>query len=144
MQVEVAYRKQRCRRLSRVTMLVVMTAWTAGARAQDSQSGTAATPSSAATTNAAKAPDTPAGQSTKTASENKAEVSSHDTGTTFKLRVNLVQVRVVVRDKQGKLVDGLKKEDFLLYDQGKLQAISTFGVETPKTRLERAEMAGET
>jgi VWFA-related protein len=126
-----------------VTMLVVVTAWTAGARAQDSESGTASTPSAAAT-NAARASDTPAGQTTKTASENKAEVSSHDTGTTFKLRVNLVQVRVVVRDKQGKLVDGLKKEDFLLYDQGKLQAISTFGVETPKTRLERAEMAAKT
>jgi VWFA-related protein len=144
MKVELAYGKQWCRRLARVTMLVVVAAWTAGARAQDSASETASTPSSAAATKAAKAADTPAGQTTKTASENKAEVSSHDTGTTFKLRVNLVQVRVVVRDKQGKLVDGLKKEDFLLYDQGKLQAITTFGVETPKTRLERAEMAAKT
>src|SRR5712664_2916780 len=37
------------------------------------------------------------------------EVSSHDTPTTFKVRVNLVLVRVVVRDSQGKIVSNLKK-----------------------------------
>src|SRR5712692_8102537 len=62
------------------------------------------------------------------------EVSSHDTPTTFKVRVNLVLIRVVVRDSHGKLVPNLKKEDFQLYDNRKLQNISSFGVETPETR----------
>jgi VWFA-related protein len=66
------------------------------------------------------------------------EVSSHDTPTTFKVRVNLVLVRVVVRDKQGKVVPNLKKEDFQLYDNRKLQAISSFSVETPETRTASA------
>src|SRR6266576_2113333 len=59
------------------------------------------------------------------------EVSSRDTPTTFKVRVNLVLVRVVVRDQQGKIVSKLKKEDFQLYDNRKLQTISSFSVDTP-------------
>src|SRR6266436_2779822 len=66
------------------------------------------------------------------------EVSSHDTPTTFKVRVNLVLVRVVVRDSQGKIVSNLKKEDFQLYDNRKLQTISSFNVETPETRTASA------
>src|SRR2546421_11284109 len=66
------------------------------------------------------------------------EVSSHDTPTTFKVRVNLVLVRVVVRDSQGKVVSNLKKEDFQLYDNRKLQTISSFSVETPETRTASA------
>src|SRR5216683_616621 len=60
------------------------------------------------------------------------EVSSHDTPTTFKVRVNLVLVRVVVRDQQGKIVSNLKKENFQLYDNRKPQTISSFSVETPE------------
>jgi VWFA-related protein len=60
-----------------------------------------------------------------------AEVSSRDTAPTFKVRVNLVQVRVVVRDAQGNVVTNLKKEDFQLLDNRKPQAISNFSVETP-------------
>ena len=119
-------------------MLLVLAAWAAGAHAQDNVGATSPPKSS----------DTPAAQPAKassdTKSDNKVEVSSHDTGTTFKLRVNLVQVRVVVRDKQGKLVDGLKREDFLLYDNGKLQTVSTFGVETAQTRHAKAEQAAKT
>src|SRR6266851_4176174 len=62
------------------------------------------------------------------------EVSSHDTPATFKVRVNLVLVRVVVRDSKGKVVSNLKKEDFQLYDNRKVQTISSFSVETPDTR----------
>jgi VWFA-related protein len=61
-----------------------------------------------------------------------AEVSSRDTAPTFKVRVNLVLVRVVVRDSQGNTVTNLKKEDFQLQDNRKPQAISTFSVETPE------------
>jgi len=76
--------------------------------------------------------------------QQKTEVSSRDTNTTFKVRVNLVQVKVVVRDQKGELVRDLKREDFQLFDQGKLQAISTFGVETPETRRQRTEAAAKT
>jgi VWFA-related protein len=62
-----------------------------------------------------------------------AEVSSRDTAPTFKVRVNLVLVRVVVRDSQGNAVTNLKKEDFQLQDNRKPQTISTFSVETPES-----------
>ena len=61
------------------------------------------------------------------------EVSSRDTPATFKVRVNNVLVRVVVRDAQGKVVSNLKKEDFQLYDGRKLQTISSFSIETPQS-----------
>ena len=50
----------------------------------------------------------------------------------FQLRVasNLVVVPVVVRDAQGKPVEGLKEEDFKLFDRGKEQTIKQFEVET--------------
>jgi VWFA-related protein len=49
----------------------------------------------------------------------------------FRLKVgsNLVVVRVVVRDAQGKPVEGLRKEDFRLLDQGKEQFIAQFDEE---------------
>ena len=62
-----------------------------------------------------------------------AEVSSRDTAPSFKVRVNLVLVRVVVRDSQGNTVTNLKKEDFQLQDNRKPQTISTFSVETPES-----------
>ena len=62
------------------------------------------------------------------------EVVTRDSNTTFKVRVNLVLVRVVVRDDRGKVIEDLKKEDFLLFDNRKPQTISTFSVETPKSR----------
>jgi len=83
-------------------------------------------------------------QTPKDNAEAKQEVSMQDTGTTFKLRVNLVQVHVIVRDSHDKPVEGLRKEDFQLFDNGKLQPITTFGVETPKSRKERAEAAAKT
>src|SRR5713101_2998486 len=66
------------------------------------------------------------------------EVSSHETPTTFKVRVNLVLVRVVVRDSRGKIISDLKKGDFQLYDNRKLQTISSFSVETPERRTASA------
>jgi len=61
------------------------------------------------------------------------EVSSHDTPATFKVRVNNVLVRVVVRDAKGKVVPNLKKEDFQLFDGRKPQTITSFATETPLT-----------
>src|SRR2546429_3276926 len=85
----------------------------------------------AKTDSTAKSPPAPVGGPNE-------EVSSRDTPTTFKVRVNLVLVRVVVRDQQGKIVSKLKKEDFQLYDNRKLQTISSFSVETPETRTASA------
>jgi VWFA-related protein len=62
-----------------------------------------------------------------------SEVSTRDTPPTFRVRVNLVLVRVVVRDSAGKVVTNLKKEDFQLSDNRKTQAISTFSTETPES-----------
>src|SRR5580692_2862118 len=69
------------------------------------------------------------------AANDNAEVSSRDTAPTFRVRVNLVLVRVVVRDQQGKVVPNLRKEDFLLSDNRKPQTISTFSVETPESHV---------
>src|SRR5882762_3108784 len=62
-----------------------------------------------------------------------SEVSTRDTPPTFRVRVNLVLVRVVVRDGGGKVVTNLKKEDFQLSDNRKTQVISTFSAETPES-----------
>jgi VWFA-related protein len=80
----------------------------------------------AATTPAANAtPDSNPSQS--------GEVSSRDTPPTFKVRVNLVLVRVVVRDALGNIVANLKKDDFQLFDNRKPQTITSFNAETPES-----------
>ena len=50
-------------------------------------------------------------------------------GTTFKSGLELVVVNVVVRDKDGKLVRGLGREDFVVLEDGKPQAVSSFDFE---------------
>src|SRR5271169_3689518 len=64
------------------------------------------------------------GQQTQT-----AEVTQHDAPFTFSTGVNLVLVPVVVRDRPGRAVGTLKKEDFQLFDKGKLQQITKFSIE---------------
>jgi VWFA-related protein len=113
--------------------------WAACARAQEAGSG--ATPPSDQKTN----PTNPPEQTGKVSrSDAKTEVATKDTNTTFKLHVNLVQVRVVVRDENGKPIEHLSREDFQIYDQGKLQVISTFATETPESRRDKAEAAANT
>ncbi len=91
--------------------------------------------SSAGQENPLQAGATPAAPAQTPASSENAEVSSHDTPTTFKVRVNLVLVRVVVRDALGKVVGDLRKEDFQLFDSGKPQVISAFSLETPESHV---------
>ncbi|MEQ1354034.1 MAG: VWA domain-containing protein [Candidatus Acidiferrum sp.] len=75
---------------------------------------------------------------------NNSELSSQDHPATFKVRVNLVLVRVVVRDEQGKVVPNLRKEDFQLLDDRKPQLITAFSLETPESlALKPAVVAGE-
>jgi VWFA-related protein len=65
-------------------------------------------------------------------SSDKAAAQSNGSQAPFQLKTesNLVVVRVVVRDANGKPVAGLQKEDFKLLDRGKEQSISQFEVET--------------
>lgn len=72
-----------------------------------------------------KPPDLPAAAPPKP----QTEMSQKDEPALFKARVNLVQVPVVVRDRQGKAVGTLKKEDFQLFDRGKPQYIARFSME---------------
>lgn len=50
---------------------------------------------------------------------------------TFQSGVSVIQVPVVVRDRDGRAVDGLKKEDFQLFDNGKPVEIAGFSVDKP-------------
>ena len=63
----------------------------------------------------------------QTGSQN--EISQHDEVATFQAHVNLVMVPVVVRDRQGRAVGSLSKQDFQLFDKGKPQGITRFTVE---------------
>ena len=58
-----------------------------------------------------------------------AEISTRDETTTFKVNVNLVLVRVVVRDGTGQAIGNLQKDDFLLSDDRKPQVITQFSAE---------------
>ena len=69
----------------------------------------------------------------KAQTANPQEISSRDVEPTFKVQSerNLVMVRVVVRDAKGATISNLRKEDFQLFDHGKLQTISHFSMEQP-------------
>jgi VWFA-related protein len=59
--------------------------------------------------------------------------------TTFKSRTELVEIPVLVKDKNGKHVSGLKQEDFEVLENGSAQKISFF--EEVKTGTERMQVA---
>ena len=65
-------------------------------------------------------------------SSNDKELATQDVQSTFKVQVqrNMVLVRTIVRDANGRPVSGLKKEDFRLFDNGKPQEIDQFAVES--------------
>jgi hypothetical protein len=56
---------------------------------------------------------------------------------TIKVNVNLVLVRVVVRDSQGRTLGTLRQQDFQLRDNGKAQSITRFSLEEPGAGTER-------
>jgi VWFA-related protein len=60
------------------------------------------------------------------------ELSTQDEVTTFRVRVNEVFVRVVLRDEAGHAIGNLKKEDFELFDNKKPQIITHFVMEQPR------------
>jgi VWFA-related protein len=52
-------------------------------------------------------------------------------------------VRVVVRDSQGHAVGNLHKEDFQVFDKGKLQVLSQFSIEQPGARAASEQKSSE-
>jgi VWFA-related protein len=72
------------------------------------------------------------------AAKPQTEMATKDEPALFKARVNLVQVPVVVRDKQGKAIGTLKKEDFQLFDKGKPQYIARFSMEKASGKVKGA------
>jgi len=73
--------------------------------------------------------------------QNQPEVSSQETPVTFSTRVNLVSVPVVVRDRNGRAIGNLLKEDFQLFDKGKVQVITKFSVEKNESAASAAGSA---
>ena len=63
------------------------------------------------------------------------EMMTRETPATFRTKVNLVLVPVVVRDKEGHAIGSLQKDDFQLFDRGKPQIVSSFSVETLASQL---------
>lgn len=67
------------------------------------------------------------------------EIGTSESAVTFTTGVNLVPVKVVVRDKEGRAVGNLEKADFILQDRGKDQTIARFSVD--KTEPLTAQVA---
>ncbi len=78
-------------------------------------------------------PDTPPAQQTPQSQQNAPEMAQHDEQASFRTKVNLVMVPVVVRNARGDAIGNLTKDNFVLYDKGKPQDVSRFSVE--KTAL---------
>ena len=123
--------KTKCR-AAVVTLLTLVLAGLAMAAQQTTTPAPAAQPSSATSSSASTPQSSPPSPpaTPQTTNANAPEMSSQeDTSTTFKVKVNLVEVRVVVRDAQGNAVGNLQKEDFQLTDNGKPQVITKFSME---------------
>ncbi len=63
------------------------------------------------------------------AAQEQAEIVTRDEQVVFRSSANLVLVPVVVRDRNGRAVETLRKGDFRLTDSGKPQEITRFSVE---------------
>ncbi|HEV2988171.1 MAG TPA: VWA domain-containing protein [Candidatus Angelobacter sp.] len=61
--------------------------------------------------------------------QNPQRQSSQQRVFTFKTETELVLVNVIARDKQGNLVQDLKREDFIILEDGKPQTVSSFDYE---------------
>jgi VWFA-related protein len=71
------------------------------------------------------------------------EIATQEVQSPFKVQVqrNMVLVRVIVRDANGRPVPGLRKEDFRLFDNGKPQTIDQFAVESSSSTSAMARQA---
>jgi VWFA-related protein len=97
----------------------------------------------------------PAAPSTSSSAPSQPQLSSHapvapsskaeaqSSAPLIELSVNRVLVPVVVRDKQGRPVGDLKKEDFQVFDEGKPRPVFAFNVEKRGAVGSRAAIAAE-
>jgi VWFA-related protein len=84
-----------------------------------------------------------AGAAPQQAAQEPPELVTQEQPALFRTGTNVVTVPVVVRDRQGRAVGTLGKDDFRLSDEGKAQIISRFVVEKHGARVEPAnEIAG--
>src|SRR5271154_4587476 len=113
----------------RLALLIVFAVPLAGSPGPSAQAPPSDTPASQQTPPAKN--DAAPGAPQAPAPAAQSEVATRDNPATFRVKVNLVLARVVVRDADGKIVTNLKKEDFLLFDNRKPQVISSFSLETP-------------
>jgi len=104
-----------------------------GAPAVSQTSSTPAAPASPSPANSPALPVPSSNSASQATPQNPPEISSREETTTFTVKVNLVEVRVVVRDPQGHVIGDLKQEDFVLLDNGKPQSITRFSVEKAGT-----------
>jgi VWFA-related protein len=107
-----------CARLACLSVVVLLAIPAPVLRAQSEPAEASPPPS-------LKAPDS---QPPKTP-DSSQEVNTRDSPTAFSVRVNLVPVRVVVRDAQGHAVATLREDDFKVFEDHKPQLISHFSVE---------------
>ena len=75
--------------------------------------------------------------------QDSAELASQDEPARFQASARLVVVRVVARDSQGRAIGNLRKEDFEVFDKGKLQTITQFEVEQPGSALAKTGATAE-
>jgi VWFA-related protein len=81
---------------------------------------------------------------TPSAGQNGAEVITRDEPASFKIRANLVEVPVVVRDSKGRAVGSLTREDFQILDQGKPQVVASFSLQKRDGREIKVEDTPQT
>jgi VWFA-related protein len=118
-----AYGKRR-----QATCLLALAVWfTFAAASTDAQQ------SSPAGSQSAQAPQqsSAASASPTESASNAAEMNTRASTVPLESHVNVVPLRVVVRDSKGQPISNLRKEDFQVFEDGKLQDISHFSVETP-------------
>jgi len=84
--------------------------------------------------------------STSFSSAAQAQKKKADKDWVVELKTVLVELRAVITDRQGHLVQGLKKEDFELREKGRLQDISSFAEELvgPPSISQRVSLANVT
>ena len=104
----------------------------ANAGAQTAVGQTAPAQNSAGSTQGAPTPQPdPATAPAVPANSDAAEMTSHESSVPLRVIVNLVPLRVIVRDAKGNTVSTLRKDDFQLFQDGKPQVISNFSVVLP-------------
>src|SRR6266540_5004523 len=74
-------------------------------------------------------------------SESKREVKGQDQPEVLRVYTELVQTDVMVFDKQGRFVNGLKREDFELRIDGKPRPVEFFEMVTAGTLNEESQIA---